>query len=252
MTENEILALAKALHHLSESQRGLVKRVMAQFALPFKFKRNAKSDWITDSVLNHFGDALRTHHALSRQALSKDRFEFALERALNMGGIKAGLVSSRTHRGHDISIAGVPVSLKTEAAKGIKVDSIHVSKWMELGKGFWKLSILRDVFLDHLASYERIFTLRCLAQGPRRYHYELVEIPKALLQESTNCEFEMMTESKQDPQPGYGRVYGPNRALKYELYFDGGTERKLQIRQLDKSLCTVHATWDFEATSDTL
>lgn len=252
MTENEILALAKALRHLSESQRDLVRRVMAQFALPYNFSRNAKSDLITVSVLNHFGDALRTHHALSRQALSKDRFEFALERALNMGGVKADLVSSRTNRGHDISVAGVPVSLKTEAAKGIKIDSIHVSKWMELGKGYWKLSILRDVFLDHLASYDRIFTLRCLQQGPRKYHYELVEIPKALLRESEKCEFEMMTDSKQDPQPGYGRVYRPNRTLKYELYFDGGTERKLQIRRLDKSLCIVHATWVFDADSDAL
>jgi len=252
VTENEILALAKALRHLSESQRDLVKRVMAQFALPFKFARNPKSDWITDSVLNHFGDALRTHHALSRQALSKDRFEFAFERALNMSGVNAELVSSRTNRGRDISIAGVPVSLKTEAAKGIKIDSIHVSKWMELGKGFWKLSILRDVFLDHLASYDRIFTLRCLEQGPRQYLYELVEIPKTLLQESTKCEFEFMSDSKQDPRPGYGRVYGPSRTLKFELYFDGGTERKLQIRRLDKSLCIVHATWAFEASSNSL
>lgn len=252
MTENEILALARALRHLSESQRDLVRRVMAQFALPCNFERNAKSDWITDSVLNHFGDALRTHHALSRQTLSKDRFEFALERALNMGGIKAELVHSRTNRGHDISVVGVPVSLKTEAAKGIKTDIIHVSKWMELGKGFWKLSILRDVFLEHLASYERIFTLRCLQQGPSKYHYELVEIPKALLLESAKCELELMTDSKQDPQPGYGRVYGLDRALKYELYFDGGTERKLQIRRLDKNLCTVHATWAFDADSNAL
>jgi type II restriction enzyme len=252
MTENEILALAKALHHLSASQRDLVKRVMAQFALPHTFTRNPKSDWITQAVLEHFGDALRTHHALSRQALSKDRFEFALERALNMAGLAANLVASRTNRGHDITIAGVPVSLKTEASKGIKSGFIHVSKWMELGKGEWQLTILRDVFLDHMKNYERIFTLRCLQQGPSQYHYELVEIPKALMLEAVNCELELMVNSDQKPQPGYGRVFGPDRVLKYELYFDGGTERKLQIRRIDKNLCMVHATWAFEIDSNAL
>lgn len=36
-------------------------------------------------------------------------------------------------------------------------------------------------------------------------------------------------------------------AHKYALYFDGGTERKLQIKSLRKSLCVVHASWEFES-----
>ena len=45
--------------------------------------------------------------------------------------------------------------------------------------------------------------------------------------------------------------------MKYQLYFDGGTERKLQIKNLRKDLCTVHATWVFaseveEATEQAL
>lgn len=82
--------------------------------------------------MNRLGDAMRIHHAFSRQALSKDRFEYAFERALSLCQIPAELVRSRTNRGHDLTIAGVPVSLKTEAAANIKTDMIHVSKWMEL------------------------------------------------------------------------------------------------------------------------
>jgi type II restriction enzyme len=33
--------------------------------------------------------------------------------------------------------------------------------------------------------------------------------------------------------------------LKFELYFDAGAERKLQVRHLRKDLCTVHAQWEF-------
>lgn len=250
MTKKELQALAKALDKLSVGQQTLVKRVVDQFSLPYAAHRHHESDWITDSVLNHLGDALRAHHALSRQALSKDRFEFAFERALNLGGIKAALVKSRTNRGHDITIADVPVGLKTEAAAGIRAGFIHVSKWMELGKGKWELRLLRDHFLDHMKGYERLFTLRQLSPGPKQYHYELVEIPKALLAEAANCEFEEMTDSRQVPQPGYGRVRDKAGALKYELYFDGGTERKLQIRRLDKALCMVHANWAFETESN--
>ncbi len=88
--------------------------------------------------------------------------------------------------------------------------------------------------------------MRQLEPGPKQFRYELVEIPKTLLEGAAKCEFEEMTKSTQNPQPGYGRVYGPGKVLKYELYFDGGSERKLQIKKLDKNLCIVHATWAFE------
>lgn len=237
------------LANLTPSQLEWVSSVIRQFGLPYNFQRHADSDWITDAVLNRLGDAMRIHHAFSRQALSKDRFEFAFERALSLCQIPAALVRSRTNRGHDLTIDTVPVSLKTEAAAGIRPDMIHVSKWMELGRGEWRLDLLRDIFLTHLANYERIFTLRCLGQGPQRYTYELVEVPKALMLEAMSCRLVVQTESRQNPQPGYGYVEDGKGALKYALYFDGGTERKLQIKHLRKDLCIVHATWTFESTA---
>lgn len=237
------------LSGLTASQLEWVDSVIGQFKLPHTFSRNEASDWVTPAVLERLGDALRIHHAFSRQALSKDRFEYAFERALALSSLQAGLVTSRTNRGHDLTIEGVPVSLKTEAASGIKPDMIHVSKWMELGKGEWQLPLLRDVFLHHMAGYDRIFTLRCLAQGPARYFYELVEIPKALMLEAEHCKLVVQEKSRQTPQPGYGFVEDDMGGLKYSLYFDGGTERKLQIKGLRKDLCIVHASWDFESAA---
>ena len=133
-----ISSLLPALAALTRSQIDWVSAVVRQFQLPYEFHRNESSDFITPGVLNMLGDALRIHHAFSRQALSKDRFEFALERSLNRAGIQAELVGNRTNRGHDITINGVPVSLKTQADASIRTDFLHISKFMELGKGAWE------------------------------------------------------------------------------------------------------------------
>lgn len=57
----------------------------------------------------------------------------------------------------------------------------------------------------------------------------------------------MMHDSRQNPKPGYCHVTDAQGRTRFDLYFDGGTERKLQIKGLDKSLCRVHGTWSFEA-----
>ncbi len=239
--------LAGQLLQLTESQLDWVQGVIDQFQLPCQFSRDAESEIITDEVLQRVGDALRIHHAFSRQALSKDRFEFALERALKLCGFEAQLAESRTNRGHDMTVNGQRISLKTEAANAIKRDTIHVSKWMELGRGEWRLDLLLQLFLEHMSGYERIFTMRRLQPGPEQYEYELVEIPKALMLEAANAELLVRDASQQNPKPGYGNVYDAQRVLKYALYFDGGTERKLQIKGLRKTLCKVHASWQFES-----
>ncbi|WP_413741482.1 hypothetical protein ACL2XO_21355 [Sodalis sp. RH15] len=246
ISEKEIDEIIESLLRMTPSQLHWVKSAIKAFGAVQEFGRAPDSDVVTDAVLASFGDRLLSHHAGSRQALSKDRFEFAFEEALQAAGIQAQLVQSRTNRGHDINIGGIPVSLKTEAAANIKDDLIHISKWMELGRGEWKLSLLLNLFLEHMQSYDRIFTLRRLKDVDDKIRYELVEIPKKLMLEAANCELEIRTNSKQIPQPGYGYVRDAVGNLKYELYFDGGTERKLQIKHLRKELCKVHAHWIFQ------
>jgi transcriptional regulator with XRE-family HTH domain len=241
----EIEEFILAFKRLTSSQRKRISTTIAGFEGPKDFQRASDSDLISSVLLEYFGDQLLNHHANSRQVLSKDRFEFAFESALNESGIASQLVQSRTNRGHDITIGGIPVSLKTEAAANIRQEIIHISKWMELGKGTWDLPVLRDSFLEHMQHYERIFTLRCLSNTPEKIWYELVEIPKALLLEAQTCEFEVKTDSKQTPQPGYGYVKDSTGQLQFSLYFDGGSERKLQIKGLRKNLCKVHAVWVF-------
>lgn len=249
LSGNELDDLIRTLLRLTPAQQEWIKSVIYAFESECEFHRLPQSDIVTDAVLATLGDRLISHHAISRQALSKDRFEFAFEAALNAAGIPAHLETSRTNRGHDITICGVPVSLKTEAAKAIKDDFIHVSKWMELGRGKWQLNSLLDLFLEHMQSYDRIFTLRRLKNADDILRYELVEIPKSLLLEAKDCKLELRKKSTQNPKPGYGYVRDDSGSLKYSLYFDAGSERKLQIKHLRKSLCIVHASWTFKSVA---
>ncbi len=250
LTPERIKRLARELEKLSDSQFSWVETVAAQFARPHNFTRLPTSDLVSECVLESFGNTLRIHHCFSKEAFTKDKFEYALERALTACGVDAAL-APRGNPGHDITVSGTPVSLKTQADKGIRDDLIWISKFMEMGRGDWQqeshLEGLRQRFFNHMASYERILTLRKLKKAGNCWRYELVEIPKALLLKAATGQLVMMHDSKQTPKPGYCYVRNAKGETMFNLYFDGGTERKLQIKVLDKNLCIVHGTWSFEA-----
>lgn len=248
---------------MTKGQLKWINKLIDQFLTYHDFRRIEDSDIITQEVLEDFGDALRDHHSFSEQSFTKDRFEYALEHILNNNGIPAKRASTG-NPGHDITIRGKRFSLKTQADKSIKDTQIHISKFHELGKGAWSnnekdLVELRQQFFNHMKSYDRLLTLRRIKKPPPAWHYELVEIPKALLLKAKDGEFEMMHNSSQIPKPGYCRVFKqsqdrdggePKKELLFALYFDGGGERKLQIKALDKSYCKLHAEWIFEPVKE--
>ena len=227
--------------------------MVEQFHKPASFQRSAESDLINDCVLQDFGDALRIHHSFSREAFTKDKFEYALERVLTLCDIPA-ILAPRGNPGQDITIRGVPFSLKTQANKGISHRALHISKFMELGKGTGTdqeedFRGLREQFFRHLESYDRILSLRRLRRT-RAYawQYELAEIPKSLLLEARDGVLRITSHSTQFPKPAYYDVRDTQGKSKFQLYFDAGGERKLQIKGLNKGYCLVHAEWRFETT----
>ena len=246
---DRIERLITAISGLSDYRMKIVENVVGVFELPKAFERNTASDLITSGVVDDFGDVLRIHHCFSREPFSKDKFEFALERVMQAAG-KTAALAARGQRGFDIAINDQRFSLKTEAAKAIRTDSIHISKFMELGGGVWgenpgDLIGLRKRFLELLAGIERILILRAIRKGTPDYFYELVEIPKSLLAKAEGGRLEMMSKSVQMPKPGYCYVE-ENGETQFSLYFDGGGERKLQVKGLLKSHCILHASWQFE------
>lgn len=250
--EAQLAALSKALAPLSSSQLEVLARIVEGFGAELQVYADSASDFASEAFAQMFGDLLLIHHALSRESFSKDKFEHGLETVLRRVGIPATL-AAKGNPGHDISVRDERWSLKTQADRGIRPDRIHISKFMELGRGQWvteaDLAGLRDRMFAHMQGYDRIFTLRTLsaarvaARDPF-HHYELVEIPKALLLRAASVDCVMRQDSRQTPKPGSCTVTEKGEVL-LELYFDGGTERKLQVRHLAKSACYVHATWQF-------
>lgn len=242
-----IESLVHSIPDLTAGQLHWIQRVVSVYAADHEFTLN-ESDLFDEITLQNFGDAMRVHHSFSSEPFSKDKFEYVLVNVLNLSGHKAEL-APKGNPGHDVTVDGVQLSLKTQADKNIKEQMLWISKFMELGKGDWgdntaDLKGLRNQFLRHMESYERIFTLRALQKAPH-WKYELVEIPISVLELARNGELEMKLDSRQYPKPGYCYVRDKQDATILNLYFDGGGERKLQIKNLNKDYCRVHAEWEF-------
>ena len=239
--------LLERIPSLTNGQIYWLEKVVEIFDCPHDFQI-FDTDLLDAEILESFGDALRIHHAFSVEPFSKDKFEYVLEQILKMSGQQAKL-APKGNRGHDITINGLRVSLKTQADKNLRRDKLWISKFMELGKGQWsdnpdELKALLKMFLQHMEGYDRILSLRTLHKAPD-WEYELVEIPKKLLKAAEHGRLEMKLNSRQFPKPGYCYVTDDAGKTIYQLYFDGGGERKLQVKNLLKEYCTVHATWKF-------
>lgn len=252
--EERIARIVTYLPRLTDGQLIWIEKIAYQFTRQTTYTRLPTSTVIAnDYILDDFGDALRIHHCFTDEPFTKDKFENILVNISNYYGLRAEKSKYNTP-GADISINEEKFSLKTQADKNLRLNFINIHKYMELRKGEWtdkeiQLHSLTEQFIQHLSNYDRILVLRNIAKPTPEnpyWKYELIEIPKALLHEVKSGIYEMMTDSIQSPKPGYCRVFDTEgHSLKYELYFDGGTERKLKINKIDKRLCIIHATWEF-------
>ena len=239
--------LVGILRELRPSQLHWFEKVAAALVATPSFALH-RQDLLDSTSLFDFGDVLRIHHAFSAEPFTKDKFEYALVHVLKQRGVEAAL-AAKGNPGHDVTVAGQRLSLKTQADKGIKTAEVWISKFMELGKGNWgddpaDLKPLRALFLEHLKRYDRIFSLRAISKAPV-WHYELVEIPKSVFERARKGRLEMKLASRQSPKPGYCHVSAADGSALFQLYFDAGSERKLQVKALQKSACVLHAEWKF-------
>lgn len=98
---------------------------------------NPESDFASSQFCSEFGDLLLLHHNASSIPMTKDKFEYAFVDALAAIGREAEKLPNG-NPGADIVVNGEPWSLKTQADAQIKADRLHISKFIELGKGAWE------------------------------------------------------------------------------------------------------------------
>src|SRR5258708_1961424 len=135
--ENKLETLEQRVAALSRGQSALLDSIIDTFRQPIASYRLDLSDTVSAGFLVAFCDALHLHHTMSDDYLDKHRFEAAMERVYKALGRNA-FRPSRCNPGHDLTVDGVAWSLKTQGDRNIKRDTLHISKFMELGKGRWK------------------------------------------------------------------------------------------------------------------
>jgi type II restriction enzyme len=204
-----------------------------------------KSDIVTKNFDGRFVASLIVHHAINQHRLDKKPFEYAFRDALRADSRKAELDPSETHPGADITIDGIPASLKTEGSKNIKPGKIVISKMMESAwmKSYKTLDefhagIARHI-VTHLQKYDRMFMLRAFPLKSGQ-HYILVEIPMVILRavsEVKSTTLTALTKAKGTSVP----VLWKGRHA-WTLKFDGSDD-KITLTDLSIELCKIHAEW---------
>jgi type II restriction enzyme len=116
-----VQSLVKMIPELTAGQLHWLDRVVNVFKAEHHFVLT-KSDLFDDTTLQNFGDAIRVHHSFSAEAFSKDKFEYVFVKVLNMSGHNAFL-APKGNPGHDATVDGLRLSLKTQADKNIKPDT---------------------------------------------------------------------------------------------------------------------------------
>jgi len=248
----DILDIVETLKGLSVVQVDVIRAIIHRFADEQFGELLRPGDFLTQEAYEYFAMRLAAHHAYSASVLKKENFEHILEEAFSRTGIPAKRADSMTVRGADLSVGGVMLSLKTEAARNLSQDHITISKLMEAA---WikQTSSVQDLpafiasmVVPHFANYDRIFTLRSYPDRQRRgfVRYDLREIPKGVLAEIGKLAPEHFTPPTRTRTTSADVMIDGRRAFRFRL---DGSDDKLTINYLDVQLCPLHAWWSLSA-----
>lgn len=247
----EIASVAKLLEGLTPIQIEVVHAIIKGFSEE-QVSELVRDDFLTSAAFEYFSMRLAAHHAYSSNVLKKENFEHILEQAFKRTGSSAARANSMTARGADLTVNGITLSLKTEAARNLQASKITISKLMEAA---WIKQIksvddipgfITSMVMPHFANYDRIFILRSYLDPERAkfIRYDLREIPKAALQAIgtlTAASFSPLTATRTTSAEV---SWNGRPAFRFRL---DGSDDKLTINQLDVVHCPLHAWWSLAA-----
>lgn len=222
-----------------------VARVMAQ---PIQENLNPKSSLMTPGFVAEFRARLQAHHATHTTPMDRLGFENAFLAASRAAGLKTLDAPSRTTRFFDATVDGKQVALKTEGAKAMKPDYLHISKlseaaWVQDMRSARTRHEKAMAFIDEfLAAVQQIFVLRYYRSSatPR---YELVEVPVALFEQIKNA---TVADFDSDaPRIEVADDKGPIMVFAIDR-----SDSKITVRKLVKARCVVHGEWQLSGTDE--
>lgn len=192
-----------------------------------------------------FRATLLIHHYFLKSPLATNSFEAAFIRAARA----AGHIVNQAPDGYrfwDVEIDGKKVSLKSTAAAGLKVNSLHISKlceaaWIQDMRGAaQREEATKRLFLDYTSKVDSIIQFRFFKS---RAHYEMVEIPATLLKQVAHVpRIEFAPDG-----PSIGIPVGkdpPDFTLKLDR-----SDAKITLANINKLVCSVLGTWQLDPTA---
>ncbi|HEY2335473.1 MAG TPA: hypothetical protein VGH58_10775 [Solirubrobacterales bacterium] len=240
-TESVRADLFDVAHRLDDKQVARLLDVARVMAQPIIEKINASSGVLEPEFVAEFRARLQAHHATHTTQMDRLGFENAFLSASRAAGFDATEAPSRTTRFYDATISDERVALKTEGAKSLKADKLHISKlseaaWIQDMRSARKRYERSMEFIDaFLAAVDRIFMLRYYQASPTP-HYELVEIPVShfeRVRELTPSDFE-------SDAPRVMILDEEGEIMEFRL---DRSDSKITIGKIAKSRCVVHAEW---------
>lgn len=248
--EEEIEEVVRLLRGLTPMQVDVLRAIIKRFA-DEQVSELLQTDFLTRDAFDYFSMRLAAHHAYSSCVLKKENFEHILEEAFRRTGVRTVRANSMTVRGADLTIAGVTLSLKTEASQGLRSETITISKLMEAA---WIKQItstedipkyLASMVMPHFRNYDRVFILRSYPCPGRQefIRYDLREIPKDILTmvgQLKPSDFSPLTRTRTTS----ASVWKDNKVV-FKFRLDGSDD-KLTITNLAVAYCPLHAWWSLQ------
>lgn len=233
--------LEALLSRLNEAEVARLIEIGNSMIAPIEERVAADGDLLRPEFVAEFRSRLQIHHATQDSPLDRLGFENAFLAASRAAGLEAVEAPSRTTRFYDVTIAGERFALKTEGAKDMKADRLHISK---LSEAAW-IQDMRSARLRYekamefvdafLAVVDRMFVLRYY-RASAIPHYELVEIP------ITHFERIKMTSVSDfdSDAPRIKIADGSGDIMEFHI---DRSDSKITIGKIEKSQCIVRAEW---------
>jgi hypothetical protein len=233
--------LFAVVHELGDQQVNQLLGVAKTMALPIQETLSRDSETVTTPFAAEFRARLQAHHATHTTAMDRLSFENAFLAASRVAGRTTDEAPSRTTRFFDVTVDGEQTALKTEGAKSMKADKLHISKlseaaWIQdMRSGRTRREKTMEFLAEFLAAVDRIFVLR-FYQADSAPHYELVEIPLShfeLVKSVPAQEF-----NADAPRIQIQDADGPIMEFRLDR-----SDSKITIGKIEKSRCMVHGDW---------
>ncbi|MGW2144063.1 DUF4365 domain-containing protein [Nonomuraea bangladeshensis] len=206
----------------------------------------ASSDITVNGFVDSLSSRLLAHEAVSSGPISLDDFVEAFKRASRFSGREVKERSERIAGSTMAIVEDKRCILKMAVARDLKMNTVNIVRFIDAP---WAVDILSGDYLVHrtieelkilLAQFDRYFILRRFSLPDSCSQYQLVEVPKSLLNMLAS---KSLGESVQGRGCSTIRAFRDNRGeVALKMVIDRSSA-KISLRDISIDRCLVHGSW---------